>query len=99
MSPSVIENFVVGVITTVVTAIATWLWGRVRRSTLLNRRAAFFGLSPGESSLAVMNQKPDSLNTMAHADVLTLIEVVKLTSEIHSKLEIAPFNQVVEPGA
>lgn len=98
MSPSVIENFVVGIITTVVTAVATWLWGKFRRSNLLNRRAAFFGLSPGESSLAVMNQKPDSLNAMAHADVLTLIEVVKLTSEIQSKLEIAPFNQVVEPG-
>jgi hypothetical protein len=98
MSPSVIENFVVGIITTVVAAIATWLWGKVWRSTLLNRRAAFFGLSPGESSLAVMNQKPDSLNTMSHADVQTLVEVVKLTNEIGSKLEIAPFDEILEPA-
>jgi hypothetical protein len=98
MAPSVIENFVVGIITTVVVAIVTWFWGRFRRSTLLNRRAAFFGISPGESSLAVINQKPDNVNTMSHADVQTLVEVVKLTNEVGSKLEIAPFDQILEPA-
>ena len=98
ISASIIENFVVGLITSVVTAIGVWLWGRFRRSTLLNRRAAFFGLSPGESSLAVMNQKSGSLNAMTHADVETLVEVVKLISEIGSKLEIAVFDQILEPA-
>lgn len=97
MPPSVIENFVVGIATSIITAVAVWLWNKIRKSRILNRRAAFFGLSPKEPFLAVMNQNPKSLNTMSHADVQTLVEVVKLAEEIGSELTVAPFDRVLEP--
>jgi hypothetical protein len=98
MSPSVIENFVVGIVTSIVTALAVWLWEKLRKSRIINRRAAFFGLLPKERCLAVMNHNPKSPNTMSHSDVQTLIEVVRLVDEIGSQLFVAPFDEILEPA-
>lgn len=35
---------------------------------------------------------------MSHADVQTLVEVVQLVERIGAELEIAPFNQILEPA-
>ncbi len=98
MPPSVVENLVVGIVTSIITALAAWLWNKTRKSTILNRKAAFFGLQPKGQCLVVMNQNPKNLNTMSHADVLTLVEVVKLAEEIGVEVEVAPFDQIVEPA-
>jgi hypothetical protein len=98
MSPSVIENFVVGLITSIVTAVAVWLWNKIRQSRILNRRAAFFGIKPKEKCLAVMNHNPKSLNTMSHSDVQTLIDIAKLADEIGSEIIVAPFDKILEPA-
>lgn len=98
MSPSVIENFVVGIITSVVTAVAFWLWGTIRKSQILNRRSAFFGISPKENCLVVMNHSARDQNVMAHGDVETLVEVVRLVDEIGGKLVIARFDRILEPA-
>jgi hypothetical protein len=98
MPPSVIENFIVGIITSIVTAIVVWLWDKIRKSRILNRRAAFFGIVPEDKCLAVMNHNPKSLSTMSHSDVQTLIEVVRLADKIHSDLVIVPFDEILEPA-
>ena len=98
MPPSVVENLVVGIATSIITALAAWLWDKTRKSTILNRKAAFFGLQPKGQCLVVMNQNPKSLNTMSYADVRTLVEVVKLAEEIGVELEVAPFDQIAEPA-
>jgi hypothetical protein len=98
MSPSVIENFVVGIVTSVITAIILWLWGKFRRSQILNRKAAFFGIYPQQDCLVILNQNPKtSYKAMAHGDVETLVEIVKLVSEIPGNLIVAPFDRVLEP--
>lgn len=97
MSPSVIENFIVGIVTSITTAVAVWFWNKFRQSMLLNRKAAFFGLKPKGQCFAVMNQNPKQLNTMSHADVQTLVEVVKLAEKIDVELKVAPFKQFLEP--
>lgn len=97
MTPSVIENFIVGIATSIVTAVAVWSWNKIYQSRILNRRAAFFGLLPKEQCFAVMNQNPKSLNAMSHSDVQTLVEVVKLAEKIEADLKVAPFEQFLEP--
>lgn len=98
MPPSVVENFVVGIVTSVVTAIAVWVWGKIRNSQIINRRAAFFGISPAGNCLVVINHNPRSPNTMSHRDVEILVEVVRLMYEIGGKLIIAPSDQISEPA-
>lgn len=97
MSPSVIENFIVGITTSIITAIAVWLWNKIRQSRTLNRKAAFFGLKPKEQCFAVMNQYHQNVNTMSHADVQTLVEVVKLAEKIDAELKVSISEQFLEP--
>ena len=66
ISPSVIENFTVGIITSIVTAVIVWLWGKIRALQILNRKSAFFGISSKENCLVVMNHdsNPNHKNTI-----------------------------------
>ena len=98
MSPSVIENFVVGIITSVATAFAVWLWGKIRASQALNQKAAFFGIAPKGNCLVVMNHSARDPRVMAHGDVETLVEAVRLIDEIGGKLSIARFDRILEPA-
>lgn len=95
MSPSVIENFVVGIVTSIVTAIFVHFWRKIRESRIINRKAAFFGISPKDSCLVVMNHHPFNKGTMSHGDIETLVEIVRLVDEIGGELTIAPFDKVL----
>lgn len=97
MSPSVIENFVVGIVTSITTALAVWLWRNIRETRRLNRKAEFFNISRGEQCLTVMNHNPRGRDMMSHCDIETLIELVRLIDEIGGKPKIAAFDKVLEP--
>ncbi|MGD1949992.1 MAG: hypothetical protein ACFB14_10135 [Leptolyngbyaceae cyanobacterium] len=98
LSPSVIENFTVGVITSIITGLAVWSWAKLRTSQLLNRRSAFFGIAPKENCLIVINHDPRNQNAMAMGDVGTLIEMVRLVDTINGKATIAKFDRILEPA-
>lgn len=98
ISPSVIENFTVGIITSVVTAVVVWLWEKIRASQILNRKSGFFGISPKENCLVVINHDARNQNAMAQGDVETLIEAARLVDEIDGKLVIARFDRILEPA-
>lgn len=99
MSSSVIENFVVGIITSIFTAVVVWVWQKLRNSRVLNRKAAFFGMVPGDKCLAIMNHNPKlSDAAMSHEDIQTLVEVVSLAYEVGVGLEVLPFAQLLEPA-
>lgn len=98
ITPSVIENFTVGLVTSVVTAVVVWLWGKIRASQILDRKSAFFGISPKENCLLVINHDPRNHNSVTHGDVETLIEIAKLVAEINAKLVIARFDRILEPA-
>ncbi|BAY23394.1 hypothetical protein NIES2100_31590 [Calothrix sp. NIES-2100] len=98
ITPSVIENFTVGIVTSLVTAVVVWLWGKIRASQILDRKSAFFGISPKENCLLVINHDPRNQNSVTHGDVETLIEIAKLVAEIDGKLVIARFDRILEPA-
>lgn len=97
MPPSVIENFVVGIVTSVITALSVWLWRNIQEAKQLNRKAEFFSISRGEQCLTVMNHNPRGRDMMSHCDIETLIELVRLIDGIGGKPKIAAFDKVLEP--
>lgn len=97
MPPSVIENFVVGIVTSIVTALSVWLYRNIRESQALNRKAEFFSISRGEQCLTVMNHNPRGRDMMSHCDIETLIELVRLIDGIGGKPKIAAFDKILEP--
>ena len=98
MPPSVVENLIVGFATSIITAIGVWIWNKIRHSRIINRKTTFFGVSIKDKCLVVMNRNPNNLNTMSHEDVQTLLEVVKLAEGIGVELEVAPFDEILEPA-
>lgn len=98
MLASFIEDFLVGIITSVVTAASVWGWGKIRESRNLNRKASFFGIQPKKPCLVVMNHYPESRDTMSHGDIETLIEVVRLVDSIGGKLVLEPFDKISTPA-
>lgn len=98
LSPSVIENLILGVITSIITGLAVWSWTKLRTSQLLNRRSAFFGMAPKENCLIVINRSPRNQYAMVMGDVETLIETVRLVDTINGKATIAKFDRILEPA-
>ena len=98
MPSSVIENFIVGIATSIVTALVVWIWRNFRESQLLNRKAEFFNITRGESCLAVMNHNPRGRGMMSHGDIETLVELVRIVEGVGGTLNIAPFDKILEPA-
>src|SRR5512145_59531 len=95
MSPA-IENLVIGLLTSVITAIVVWLWQKTRRTYLLNKKSRFFGIAAKEKCLLVMNHNPDQPSTMNHNDIYVLIEAAKITHDLEGEIVIAPYDVALE---
>jgi hypothetical protein len=96
--PASIENLVIGVVTSAVTAVIVWVWSRLLRLRKRNRRAAFFGLSPGEPCAIVMNRHAKTTNAMHHDDVDGLVDLIGLVREIGATPVVVRFDRILEPA-
>ncbi|MDT3398948.1 hypothetical protein RKE29_20255 [Streptomyces sp. B1866] len=65
-----------------------WLWERGRRTGALNRKAAFFGVRPGETCLIVLGSKYNTPGTAAHRDVRAAVELAMLAGELGCRLTL-----------
>ncbi|WP_323379426.1 hypothetical protein [Streptomyces durbertensis] len=59
-----------------------WLWERAKHSRAENRRAAFFGVRPGENCLIVVGNKYNSPGTAHQRDVRAVVELTLLAGEL-----------------
>jgi hypothetical protein len=98
MPAALVENVIVGLVTSIVTAVAVWVWSRLRALRILHRRAAFFGVSPGEICLILMNHAAQDAKVVMQNDVDVLVETARLVEEIGAKATIARFDRVLEPA-
>jgi hypothetical protein len=98
LMPASLENLVIGVATSAVTAVIVWAWGRLARLRRRNRRAAFFGLSPGDPCVVVMNRHNEASNAMHHNDVEGLVDLIRLVEEIGAKPVVVRFDRILEPA-
>jgi hypothetical protein len=96
--PASIENLIIGLVTSAVTAVIVWVWGRLARLRTRNRRAAFFGLSPGEPCAIVMNRHAETANAMHHDDVDGLVDLIGLVREIGAIPIVVRFDRILEPA-
>ncbi|HSK95487.1 MAG TPA: hypothetical protein VK891_02630 [Euzebyales bacterium] len=96
--PGSVENLVVGVASSAVTAVIVWVWARVARLRRRHRRAAFFGLSPGDRCVIVMNRAARDDRAMHHDDVEGLVDLIRLVDEIGAEPEVVRFDRLLEPA-
>lgn len=71
-----------GLATSVIGGACVWLWERGKNARVLRRRAAFFGLVPGETCLLVIGNKYNVRGAATHKDIRAVIEVATLASQI-----------------
>ncbi|MQA97029.1 MAG: hypothetical protein GEV11_21175, partial [Streptosporangiales bacterium] len=84
----VFVNLAVGLVTSVVSGLAVWVWQRGRRSVVLRRKAAFFGLEPGGTCLIILSHKYNVPRAMPHEAVHAMIEVVTLAQGIGAAITL-----------
>lgn len=82
----VLVNVAIGLVTSVVSGVAVWAWQRGRRSVVLRRKAAFFGLEPGGTCLVILSRRHESARAMSLGDVRAMIEIVTLAQGLGAEV-------------
>ena len=85
---AVIMNIVVGLITSLISGVAVWGWGRTRVSRRQRERARFFGLSPGDTCRIVAPQAFGAPRTISKHDVFSIVELAKLMRDLRADLDV-----------
>ncbi|MGW0148708.1 hypothetical protein ACWDVU_24215 [Streptomyces sp. NPDC003333] len=78
----------IGLVTSLLGGGFVWLWERLKRARAVNRRAAFFGVRPGETCLIVLGNKHNAPGTAAYRDVRAVIELTLLIGELGCKASV-----------
>ncbi|MEV3870097.1 hypothetical protein [Streptomyces sp. NPDC049906] len=65
-----------------------WAWERAKRRRAVNRRAAFFGVRPGQTCLVVLGNKWNAPGTATYRDVWAAMEVALLAGELGCRIEM-----------
>ncbi|MFE0691822.1 hypothetical protein ACFV0Z_27150 [Streptomyces xiamenensis] len=87
---SVLVNIAIGLVTSLLGGGFVWLWERARRMRAVNRRAAFFGVRPGQECLIVLGSKYNAPGTAHFRDVRTAVELALLAGELDCRLDLQP---------
>lgn len=74
-------NILIGLITSILSAGSALLCRRAIQARALNRKSAFFGLTPGSPCLIVLNDHWQLPGATSHNDVHTLLEISALAHE------------------
>ncbi|TQK53159.1 hypothetical protein FBY35_3638 [Streptomyces sp. SLBN-118] len=82
MIQSVLANIAIGLVTSLLGGGFVWLRERAKRARAVNRRAAFFGVRPGQTCLMVLGNKHNSPGTAHHRDVRAVLELALLAAEL-----------------
>ncbi|WP_406279053.1 hypothetical protein OHT93_38650 [Streptomyces sp. NBC_00191] len=85
---SVLTNILIGLITSLITGTSVWLWQRAKSASVGRRKAAFFGISPGQTCLIILNHHHRSPWTMAHHDIRALLEVATLVDQLGGQITV-----------
>lgn len=85
---SVLANIALGLATSLVGGGFVWVWERAKRTRRLNRKAAFFGVRPGETCLIVLGNKHNAPGTAQYADIRAVMEIAMLVGELGCAVEV-----------
>ena len=76
----------------------TWYRARVARLRRRHRKAAFFGLSPSERCVIVMNRAHRDDRAMHHDDVEGLADLIRLVDETGAEPVVGRFDRLFAPA-
>ncbi|MET7984692.1 hypothetical protein [Streptomyces sp. NPDC005281] len=70
-----------------------WLWERAKRARAVNKRAAFFGVRPGQTCLIVLGNKHNSPGVAHYRDIRAAMELALIAGELgcHVSVESGDF--------
>jgi hypothetical protein len=86
--PSAMVNIVIGLVTSLLSGASVWLWQHARSARVLRRKAAFFGIGPGERCLLILSRHHRTSRAMAHRDIRALLDVVGLVEELGGEVAV-----------
>ncbi|WP_124284014.1 MULTISPECIES: hypothetical protein [Streptomyces] len=88
-----LTNIAIGLVTSFLGGGFVWSWERAKRARTVARRAAFFGVRPGQTCLFVLGSKYNSPGTAHYRDVRAVVELGLLAGELqcHVSLESGAF--------
>ncbi|KUN94916.1 hypothetical protein [Streptomyces caeruleatus] len=85
-----VANIGIGLVTSLLGGVFVWLWERAKRTREVNRRAAFFGVRPGQTCLIVLGNKYNAPGTAHYRDVRAAIELSLLAGELGCEVTVEP---------
>lgn len=94
--PGVVADVLTGLVTAILSGGAVWLWQSGKRTRRLRRKAAFFGVKPGQRCLAVMNRHWQSPRAVARSDVYALLDVGSLVDELGGDIDVRSYEELRE---
>ncbi|GAA3539116.1 hypothetical protein [Streptomyces osmaniensis] len=83
-----VANIGIGLVTSLLGGVFVWLWERTKRTREVNRRAAFFGVRPGQTCLIVLGNKYNAPGTAHYRDVRAVVELSLLAGELGCKVAV-----------
>ncbi|TVZ79984.1 hypothetical protein FB157_13031 [Streptomyces sp. BK340] len=78
----------IGLVTSLLGGGFVWLWERAKRTRAVNRRAAFFGVLPGQTCLIVLGSKYNAPGTAHYRDVRAVVELTLLAGELGCEVAV-----------
>ncbi|MFI0739967.1 hypothetical protein ACH4PU_18055 [Streptomyces sp. NPDC021100] len=87
-----LENIVIGLVTSFLGGAFVWLWERAKRTREVNRRARFFGVRPGQTCLVVLGNKYNAPKATAYPDTRAAVELALLAGELGCDVTVEPGN-------
>lgn len=82
-----------GLVTSLLGGGFVWLWERAKRARAVNKRAAFFGVRPGQTCLIVLGNKHNSPGVAHYRDIRAAMELALIAGELgcHVSVESGDF--------
>lgn len=93
---NIIEELIVAIVLSIITGISIKLLDKTKRYGLFRRKSKFFGVNKKQTILIVMNHHPRRRHTMAHQDILTIVDVSKLVHDLGGIEKVTAYDE--EPG-
>jgi hypothetical protein len=85
---AVVINVVIGLITSVISGGAVWLWGRITVSRRQRRLSRWYGVRPGGRCLIIMPRNWRSERTVARNDAFSVFELAGLMRDLRAEVTI-----------
>lgn len=86
----VLENILIGLITSTVSGTAVWMWRRAHDRRTLAGQGEMFGLKPSGCCLIVVNHHWQKSGSTSHNDVLALVSVASLAQRLGNVISVLP---------